>query len=242
MQAADSARSLLAVGRTLRPRGEGVLSALPPDDAGAPYDRTAAVYDRVVGGRTYNRVMWGTSTAAYGTFASEALAGGAGPVLDAGCGSAVFTAGVYRPASRPLVLVDRSVGMLVRARSRLGGAPAALVQADLHDLPFREEGFATVGCYGTLHVLPDPWAALAALWRQVAPGGRLFAAMLVTDRGLGSAYLRVLARVGEVGPPRGVAEVRAAVRRVLGEQATVDRTGSMAWLRATKPSGATLHR
>jgi hypothetical protein len=142
--------SLPAAGRTLRPAGNGVVSALPTDDAGAPYDRKAAVYDRVVGARAYNRVVWGTSTAAYREFASEALASGSGPMLDAGCGSALFTAGVYRRASRPLVLVDRSVGMLVRASGRLQGVPAGFVQADLSDLPFAPGCFTTVGGFGTL--------------------------------------------------------------------------------------------
>jgi ubiquinone/menaquinone biosynthesis C-methylase UbiE len=191
--------SLPAAGRTLRPAGNGVVSALPTDDAGAPYDRKAAVYDRVVGARAYNRVVWGTSTAAYREFASEALASGSGPMLDAGCGSALFTAGVYRRASRPLVLVDRSVGMLVRASGRLQGVPAGFVQADLSDLPFAPGCFTTVGGFGTLHVLDDPCSALSALWRQVAPRGQLFASMLVTDRALGGAYLRVLQRAGQVG-------------------------------------------
>src|SRR5215218_6533602 len=90
--------SLLVAGRALRSAGNGVVSALSADDAGAPYDRKAAVYDRVVGTRAYNRLVWGTSTAAYREFACEALASGTGPMLDAGCGSAVFTAGVYRRA------------------------------------------------------------------------------------------------------------------------------------------------
>ncbi len=228
------ASSLLAAGRTLRPAANGVISALPADDEGAPYDRKAAVYDRVVGARAYNRVVWGTSTAAYRAFASEALASGTGPMLDAGCGSAVFTAGVYRRASRPLVLVDRSVGMLARASGRLDGAPATLVHADLSDLPFAAGSFTTVGCFGTLHVLEDPWCALAALWRQVAPGGRILASMLVTDRALGGAYLRVLERAGEVGPPSSLGELTAAARQAFGGSVAVDRTGSMAWLRARK--------
>jgi ubiquinone/menaquinone biosynthesis C-methylase UbiE len=226
--------SLLAAGRTLRPAGRGVVSALPTDDPGAPYDRKAAVYDRIVGARAYNRVVWGTSTAAYRDLAFDALASGTGPMLDAGCGSAVFTADAYRRASRPLVLVDRSVGMLARASGRLEGAPAALVQADLSDLPFAPGSFTTVACFGTLHVLDDPWSALAALWRQVTPRGQLFASMLITDRALGGAYLRVLQRAGEVGPPRSRAELAAAARQACGDSAAVDRTGSMAWLRARK--------
>jgi hypothetical protein len=56
--------SLLAAGRTLRPTGNSELSALPVGDAGARYDRWAALYDRVVSARANNRVVLGTSTAA----------------------------------------------------------------------------------------------------------------------------------------------------------------------------------
>lgn len=235
MSADTSISSLLAHGRAVRPAGGGALSALPAGDEGAPYDRKAAIYDRVVGARVYNRAVWGASPAEYADFASEALASGTGPMLDAGCGSAVFTAGVHRRAARPLVLVDRSLGMLVRAGGRLDGAPATLVQADLLDLPFAPGTFSTVSCFGTLHVLADPWAALAALWRQVAPGGRMFASMLVTDRAVGGAYLRVLQRAGEVGPPRCLAELGTAARRICGDSAAFARTGSMAWVRARRP-------
>lgn len=228
----DALGAVLAGGRTIRAVRDGVLSALPTDDEGAPYDRKAAVYDRVVGADAYNRVVWGTSVGTYCDFASEALASGSGLMLDVGCGSAVFTAGVYGRTTRPLLLVDRSVGMLARASVRLEGSSATLVQADLDDLPFAPGSFTTVACFGMLHVLEDPWSALAALWRQVAPGGRILASMLITDRALGGAYLRLLERTGEVGPPRSLAELAAAARQVCGDSATVGRTGSMAWLRA----------
>jgi SAM-dependent methyltransferase len=156
-------------------------------------------------------------------------------MLDAGCGTAVFTAGTYARASRPLVLVDRSLAMLERAAERLGdGASVRLVQADLLDLPFAPGRFATVGCFAMLHVLDDPWAALTALHDQLAPGGRLFASMLVSDgSAVSRAYLRMLQRAGEVGPPRSAEELAAAARRLFGPSAEVRRTGSMAWLRAS---------
>jgi ubiquinone/menaquinone biosynthesis C-methylase UbiE len=103
-----------------------------------------------------NRVVWGGSIAAYREFASEALASGTGPMLDAGGGSAVFSAGVCRRASRPLVLIDRSVGMLASASGRLEGPPAALVHADLSDLPFAPGSVTTVDCFTMLNVLEDP--------------------------------------------------------------------------------------
>ena len=57
--------SLLAPGRALRPAGAGVVSALSSADEGAPYDRRAAAYDRLIGNRVYNRLVWGASVADY---------------------------------------------------------------------------------------------------------------------------------------------------------------------------------
>jgi len=233
MPPAPALDALLAPDRpALRPAGPRISSALPAGDAGAPYDRHAAVYDRLIGSPVYNRTAWGTRPQAYTDFAAEALAAGDGPFLDAGCGTLVFTAPVYRGAQRPLVLSDRSTGMLERAAVRLADAPAAFVQADLFDLPFAPGSFSTVGCFGVLHVLADPWGALAALREHVAPGGRLFASMLVSDRAIGRRYLRLLERAGEVGPPRSAAELVAAARETLGPSASVRRIGSMAYVRA----------
>jgi SAM-dependent methyltransferase len=197
------------------------------------YDRHARVYDRVIGNRLYNRAIWGVDPAVYAAFAAEALDAGDGPMLDAGCGTAIFTAGVYRRARRPITLVDRSAGMLDRARERLAGAPAELVQADLFALPFAPGTFETVACFAMLHVLDDPWAALIALRPQVAPGGRFFASMLVSgDRRVSRAYLGALHRRGEVGPPRTADELHAAAVPRFGEDVHVERVGAMAFLRA----------
>jgi SAM-dependent methyltransferase len=125
--------------------------------------------------------------------------------------------------------------MLERASARLRDvtAPVTLVQGDLLDLPFAPGAFATVCCHAVLHVLDDPWTALGALADQLAPGGELFASMLVSDRGgLGGAYLRLLRRRGEVGRPRSAAELAAAARERFGELAGVERKGAMAYLRA----------
>jgi SAM-dependent methyltransferase len=234
MEAGGAPDSMLAPGRILRPAGPNLLSALSATDEGAPYDRHAAIYDGLIGTRVYNRLLWGTRPAEYRAFAAEALAAGEGAFLDGGCGTMVFTADRYRDATRPIVAVDRSLGMLSRASERLdGGAPAVLVQADLMDLPFAPGQFETVGCFAMLHVLDDPWAVLSALREQLAPGGRLFASMLVTDRRVGRAYMRVLRRAGEVGPPHSTDDLVAAARGVFGASAEVRRSGSMAWLRAT---------
>ena len=232
MYAGLELESLLAPDRTLRPARATVVSALPAGDEGARYDRRAAAYDRLIASRLYNRLAWGTSPSRYAAFAAEAVAAGSGRLLDAGCGTATFTAAAYRGACRPLVLIDRSLDMLERAAQRLADAPAAFVQADLLDLPFSAGRFSCVACFGVLHLLDDPWAALAALRDQLAPGGQLFASMLVADRAVGHAYLDALHRAGEVAQPRRAEHLAGAAQGVFGASVDVQRTGSMAWLRA----------
>lgn len=195
-------------------------------------DRRARLYDRLIGNRLYNRAIWGVDPARYRAFTAEAVASGTGPMLDAGCGTAVFTADVYRAATRPLTLVDQSDGMLARARERLAGTSVDLVRADLFDLPFAPGRFETLGCYGMLHVLGDPGAALVALRPQLQPGGWLFASMLVADRGgISRAYLRALHRRGEVGPPRTAQELHDAAVPLF-DDISIERIGAMAFLRA----------
>jgi SAM-dependent methyltransferase len=228
----------LAEGRALAALTDGVVGALDGQAADAHYDRHAGLYDRVVGHRRYNRLVWGADVDDYVAFAREAVETANGPLLDAGCGTAVFTAAAYRETERPLVLVDRSRGMLARAADRLHdvAAPVTLVQGDVLALPFAPGAFTTVCSFAVLHVLDDPWAALAALRAQLVPGGELFASMLVADGGgISRPYLRMLHRRGEVATPRTSAELGAAAREHFGELAEVERKGAMAYLRAMAP-------
>lgn len=228
---ADSAP--LAPGRRIRRLAGGLLSAVAVDDHAAINDRQASRHDRIVGSRAFNRLVWGARPEDCSRFAEEALCSGTGPMLDAGCGTALLTATAYRRASRPLVLVDRSAAMLGRAADRLADAPATLIQADIGDLPFPPGAFETVACFAALHLLDDPWNGLAALGEQVAPGGRLYVSMLVADRdGLSRRYLEAVCRRGELGPPRRGDELEQAAREILRGPVHVQRTGSMAWLRA----------
>lgn len=226
----------LAADRSVEPAADGIVSALAPERRGAPYDRHAAIYDRLIGSPIYNRIVWRANVADYAAFTRKALASGSGPFLDAGCGTAVFTADEYRRATRPLVLTDLSLGMLARARDRLDGADATLVQADIHELPFARGSFETIGCFAMLHVLDDPWSALAGLRDLVAPGGTLFASMLVSDGGgaINRRYLRFLRRRGEFGPLRTTEELAHTAGEILGGSGTLSRTGSMAYLIARR--------
>ena len=90
-------------------------------------------------------------------------------VLDAGCGTGWFAAGLQR--ARPDVVViglDLSAGMLGRARD--AGADR-LVQGDATMLPLADDSVDVVVGRGVLHHLPDPPAALAEWRRVVRPDG-----------------------------------------------------------------------
>lgn len=226
--------NLLQPGRELRSTGDELLCALGPDDRGSPYNRRqAAMYDRVVGSGLHNRLLWGVSPKSYGTFAQAALVAGQGPLLDVGCGSAVFTAAAYRTTERPLVLVDRSLGMLARAAQRLlGRAEVVFVQADLFDLPFLPGQFTTVACHGLLHLFDDVDQVLLALRAQVAPGGSLYVTSLVAETVIGSRGLGLLHRAGEAAVPRRQADLVIAAHATLGDAIQIRREGSMLFLSA----------
>jgi ubiquinone/menaquinone biosynthesis C-methylase UbiE len=90
-------------------------------------------------------------------------------VLDVGCGTGWFAAGLRRAA--PLVGVvgaDVSAGMLAKARAA-GAWP--LVQCDAGRLPLRDGSVDVIACRGVLHHLPDVDGALVEWRRALRPGG-----------------------------------------------------------------------
>lgn len=187
------------------------------------YDRRAALYERVVGNRTYNRLVWGTSPAAYRAFAAEAVASAGGPLLEVACGTAQFSAAAYAATAREVVLLDRSPGMLERARARVGNAGhVSVVEGALEALPPRR--FATVLSMGLLHLLEDLDLGLRQL---AAAGDDLWVTSLVAETGVGRRYLRQLHRAGEVAAVRRADEVADALARVLGTAPEVRVEGCM---------------
>ena len=92
-------------------------------------------------------------------------------VLDVGCGTGWFAAGLQRAAPEVDVFgLDLSSGMLGRARE--AGA-ANLIQGDATNLPLADDSIDLVVGRGVLHHLPEPPAALIEWRRVLKPGGAL---------------------------------------------------------------------
>jgi ubiquinone/menaquinone biosynthesis C-methylase UbiE len=234
--------ALLLEGVNVRPAAEGIWSVLPSDRLPARYDRRAAAYDVIVGSRLYNHVLWGSSPSTYTAFVERAVCSSAGPLLDAGCGSLVFTAEVYSRADRPLVLVDRSLGMLQAGRARLarslgdGSGEVTFLQADIECLPFRSQVFSTVVSMGMLHLFDDTHEMVQALARVAEPSAQMYLTSLVAETPIGKSYLRLLYKAGEVAAPRTGAQLLGelqSVESIFVPPRAIETEGSMAFVIAT---------
>lgn len=215
---------------------DGILSVLPEADRQAHYDKIAWAYDTVISSWLYNRLLWGNTPSDYEAFAAEGLEEASGPILDAGCGSLVFTERTYAASSLPILLMDRSIGMLRRARSRLSGDhPRVLLQADLYDLPFPDKAFDRVFSFAIAHVLDDRTPVFRNLLRVLRPGGRLHLTSIVTGNGsrLGDRWARLLHRRGELARPYPSEQLVHELESV-GFECTVRLQGSGAYVSATK--------
>ena len=180
-------------------------SVIPKEARSHHYDKAAKFYDWVIGNRFYNRIIWGNWPSQYEAFCKQALASNhGGIVLDAGCGSLVFTAKTYANSKHPIVLLDRSLGMLRRARNRLiqyaGIVPKniILIQADILNMPFLQDSFLTIQSFGMLHLFENTKVILSDLIRVKADDGCIFLSSLAANNNLGNWYLQFLKKQNEV--------------------------------------------
>jgi SAM-dependent methyltransferase len=166
----------------------------PPFDGSHGWDAYAPFYDwenaRTLGRRDIE--FWRR-------LADEA----AGPVLELGCGTGRVLVPLAR-AGVSVVGVDRSAPMLDRARRRIRrarGIRAALVRADIRQLPFAERFSLVIAPYGILQSLTrdrDLERALEAVARVTRPGGRL-GLDLVPDLTRWKEYRRRVTLRGTIG-------------------------------------------
>ena len=237
MDGFDSLKELLEEGRTVRPIEEDIYSVLRTGEDKHHYDRMAALYDLVVGTKLYNRIMWGGSPPDYTAFARQAMgANPNGPLLDAACGSLLFTVKAYLECDRPVIAFDQSLGMLRRARTRLielaGVMPknVLLLQADLSNPPFRPSSFQTILCMNVLHVREDGAALISNLSRLLtSKGGLYLTSLILNDRFIGDRYLGLLYRSGEMARPRRRPELSDLLKSSVGPEVNCRVTGNMAY-------------
>lgn len=69
--------------------------------------------------------------------------------------------------------LDISEPMLTRAVLDNSGPHTCYVRADARHLPFDDETFDAVCCFGALYLMPEPLRVAAEMVRVLAPGGRI---------------------------------------------------------------------
>ncbi len=217
--------------------GGGIYSVIDATERTADYDTKVGLYDALIGNPLYNRIIWGNWPKEYDRFCREALADTPkGVVLDAGCGSLVFTADAYADADNSfIVLLDRSIEMLKkgqeRLRERMGTLPdnIVFVQGNIFDLPFLDGIFDTVMCQGLLHMFDEKAALLTELKRVKKPQGKLFFTSLVSNNRLGKAYLAQLQKAGEVSSIYTSESLNSELAGILSEY-KMNSIGNMAYV------------
>jgi len=98
-------------------------------------------------------------------------------ILDAGCGTGVFTLDVLERKPR-VVAMDISLPMLVRAGKKASERPISFVAGDMMTLPFADETFDKVVSVTALEFIEDGKGALRELFRVTKHRGRIVVATL----------------------------------------------------------------
>ncbi|HVG21985.1 MAG TPA: class I SAM-dependent methyltransferase [Blastocatellia bacterium] len=216
---------------------EGIYSVLSNGPHSHQYDKEAAIYDFLVGTRLYNKVMWGQFPEEYAVFAHKAdTSEPEGPILDAGCGSLLFTARSHIGCGRLVIACDRSIGMLRRARARVARLDSRRVenilflQADLSEMPFREAVFRTVLCMNVLHHYQDGPGLMTQIKRSLVNGGQLYLTSLVlNNRPIGDKYLGLLHKRKWIARPRSREELKEILDKTSSGKIDLKTMGNMAY-------------
>jgi ubiquinone/menaquinone biosynthesis C-methylase UbiE len=98
-------------------------------------------------------------------------------VLDAGCGTGVFTQDILAAGAR-VVGLDISGPMIGVAREKSKGYPFSAVRGDMLHLPFRDNYFDKAVSITALEFIKDARSAVDELFRVTRPGGCVVVATL----------------------------------------------------------------
>ena len=98
-------------------------------------------------------------------------------ILDAGCGTGVFTLDMISRGAR-VVGIDLSLSMIRRARQKARSPQLRIISADILRLPFPENSFDKTVSVTALEFIPDGQKAITELLRVTRKGGTLVVATL----------------------------------------------------------------
>ncbi|HWK20988.1 MAG TPA: bifunctional demethylmenaquinone methyltransferase/2-methoxy-6-polyprenyl-1,4-benzoquinol methylase UbiE [Microbacteriaceae bacterium] len=158
-----------------------------PDEVAEMFDAVAKRYD------VTNAILSGGNAPLWRTATVKAIAPEPGErVLDIACGTGTSTAAIAKRGAR-VTGIDFSEGMILQARRR--HPDLEFVAGDAQALPFGDDEFDAVTVSFGLRNFSDPHAALAEMYRVLAPGGRVVITEFSTPpvgivRATYSGYLR----------------------------------------------------
>lgn len=164
-------------------------------------------------------------------------------VLDIPCGGGFAFRGLRRGQDCRYVAADISSDMLRRARSRatelgLDGL-MEFSEADITDLPFRDNMFDLVLTFNGLHCLPDPHAAVVELARVLKPGGILRGSTCVRGRGWRQdRFVTALQAAGFFGNTPRAGDVQRWLDDAGLDVVVARHSGSVELFEAVRPSSA----
>lgn len=135
----------------------------------------ASVYERLWRPVSFY-IASGVTTGAEQRRAAEALLlSTASRLLDVACGPGNFTGELAQrlPTGGLAVGFDISEPMLTRAVHDNNGPGTCYVRGDAGALPFDDETFDAVCCFGALYLMPEPFRVAHEMVRVLRPGGRV---------------------------------------------------------------------
>jgi ubiquinone/menaquinone biosynthesis C-methylase UbiE len=98
-------------------------------------------------------------------------------ILDAGCGTGIFTADILETGAR-VVGLDLALAMLRRALTKCKGRTFQSVIGDIRRLPFADASFHKAISITAIEFIQDARIAVEELFRVIKPGGFIVAATL----------------------------------------------------------------
>lgn len=160
----------------------------------------ATVYERLWRPASFYAASGVTTRAEQRRAASALRLSSAQRLLDVACGPGNFTGPLAEqlPPGGLAVGFDISEPMLSRAVLDNSGPRTCYVRGDAHMLPFDDETFDAVCCFGALYLMPQPFRVAHEMVRVLRRGGRI--AILTSYAGQPAPIRRVLkAGAGVIG-------------------------------------------